>query len=195
MLGTKAKYKGLKYPGADPKADSCGLRIVRTEMGFTLYFPPPQRNELNKTWKIGIATSTEPARGFKPLGYIEGLDGKAMIDPSVFIDTDGRPYLYYGGGGVCKGGKLKENMSEIDGSMQDMVGLVDFHEATWVFKRNGTYYLTYADNTRGFNRLRYATGSSALGPWTHKGVYLDSTGCDTSHGSVVEYKGQWYAFP
>jgi hypothetical protein len=25
-------------------------------------------------------------------------------------------------------------------------------------------------------------------------VYLDPTGCDTSHGSIVKYKGKWYAF-
>lgn len=26
------------------------------------------------------------------------------------------------------------------------------------------------------------------------GIYLEPTGCDTSHGSIVEYNGQWYAF-
>ena len=41
-----------------------------------------------------------------------------MIDPCVFVDDDGQAYFYYGGGGVCKGGKLKENMMEIDGPMQ-----------------------------------------------------------------------------
>jgi arabinoxylan arabinofuranohydrolase len=79
-----------------------------------------------------------------------------------------------------------------------MEGLKDFHEATWVFKRKGIYYLTYADNHRegskGANRLSYATSNNPLGPWTYRGVYLDSTGCDTSHGSVVEYRGQYYAF-
>jgi hypothetical protein len=85
-------------------------------------------------------------------------------------------------------------MMEVDGSVQPMTGLTDFHEATWVFKRNGIYYLTYADNHPQVNRLQYAIGSSPLGPWTAKGVYLEPTDCDTSHGSVVEYKGQWYAF-
>jgi hypothetical protein len=142
-----------------------------------------------------VAVSDKPASGFKVLpDYIGGLDGNAMIDPCVFTDTDGTAYFYYGGGGVCKGGKLKKNMTEIDGEMQKMAGLVDFHEGTWVFKRNGIYYLTYADNHRGLNRLQYATSSSPLGPWTPKGVYLDVTDCDTSHGSAVEYKGQWYQF-
>ena len=87
--------------------------------------------------------------------------------------------------------------------MRPMEGLVDFHEAAFVFRRENIYYLTYADNhtekdatgkQRGYNRLCYATSSSPLGPWKYQGVYLYPTDCDTSHGSVVEYKGQWYAF-
>jgi len=85
-------------------------------------------------------------------------------------------------------------MVEIDGKMQDMVGLQDFHEAAWLFKRKGIYYLTYADNNRRENQLRYAMSNNPLGPWEYKGVYLEPTGCDTSHGSVVEFKGKWYAF-
>src|SRR5208337_5323021 len=67
-------------------------------------------------------------------------------------------------------------------------------EATWVFKRKGVYYLSYAHNNPRVNRMQYAISSNPLGPWTSKGVYLEPTGCDTTHGSVVEYKGQWYQF-
>ena len=38
-----------------------------------------------------------------------------MIDPCVFVDDDGQAYIYNGGGGTCKGGKLKDNMIELDG--------------------------------------------------------------------------------
>lgn len=161
---------------------------------YYFYFPHPSGTEWNKTWKIGVATSSKPASDFVAKGYIDGLDGNAMIDPAVFTDTDGQVYFYYGGGSVCKGGKLKANMVEIDGAMQNMTGLVDFHEATWVFKRGNTYYLTYADNHPGANCMRYATSSNPLGPWTHRGIYIEPTGCDTTHGSVVEFKGQWYQF-
>jgi len=161
---------------------------------YYFYFPHPSGHEWNQTWKIGVATSSKPASDFKSGGYLAGLDGNAMIDPAVFTDTDGTVYLYYGGGAVCKGGKLKANMTEIDGDMQLMTGLVDFHEATWVFKRNGIYYLSYADNHPGANRMHYATSPNPLGPWAHRGIYIEPTGCDTTHGSVVEYKGQWYQF-
>ncbi len=161
---------------------------------YYFYFPHPSDTKWNNTWKIGIATSKQPASNFKQAGYIEGLGGDAMIDPCVFVDTDGKAYFYYGGGRICQGGKLKDNMMELDGEMQGMKGLEDFHEATWVFRRKDIYYLTYADNNPRENRLRYATSSSPLGPWTYRGVFLDTTGCDTNHGSVVEYKGKWYAF-
>ncbi len=166
---------------------------------YYFYFPHPSGTDWNKTWKIGIATSKKPASDFVAKGYLEtGNDNFAMIDPCIFIDDDGQAYFYYGGGNRCAGTKLKDNMTEIAQPLVYMEGLKDFHEAAWVFKRNGLYYLTYADNNKvngkGANRLNYATSKSPLGPWTYGGVYLDPTGCDTSHGSVVEYKGQWYAF-
>jgi hypothetical protein len=162
---------------------------------YYLYFPHPSGSDWGSTWKIGVATSTSPTGGFQVRGYIPNLD--SLIDPAVFVDDDGTAYLYYGGGGVAKGGRLKDNMMEVDGAMQDMQGLEDFHEASWVHKHNGVYYLSYADNhdvDGEHNRMRYATSRSPLGPWTSRGVYIDSTDSYTDHGSIVEYKGQSYAF-
>lgn len=149
---------------------------------------------------MGVATSKKPAGDFVVQGYVQGLgdDTFAMIDPCVFVDDNGQAYFYYGGGGRCAGAPLKENMLELAEPLTFMEGLVDFHEAAWVHKKDGVYYLSYADNHsengKGNNRLNYATSTNPLGPWTYGGVYLDPTGCDTSHGSIVEYKGQWYAF-
>ncbi|WP_165824114.1 family 43 glycosylhydrolase [Pseudochryseolinea flava] len=162
---------------------------------YYFYFPHPSGTSWNTTWKIGVATSTSPASGFTVQGYIPNLE--SHIDPCVFIDDDGQAYFYYGGGGTCKGGKLKSNMMEIDGEMKAMEGLEDFHEATWVHKRNGIYYLSHSDNNDDgikHNRMRYATSTSPLGPWTARGVYMDPTDSYTNHGSIVEYKGQWYSF-
>ncbi|WP_232517159.1 family 43 glycosylhydrolase [Chitinophaga sp. MD30] len=162
---------------------------------YYFYFPHPSGTDWGSTWKIGVATSTNPASGFTVQGYIPNLE--PFIDPTVFVDDDGQAYFYYGGGGTCKGGKLKNNMMEIDGAMQTMQGLVDFHEASLVHKRNGVYYLSYSDNHDvgdSHNQMRYATSNSPLGPWTHRGIYMDPTDSYTNHGSIVEYKGQWYAF-
>lgn len=115
------------------------------------------------------------------------------------MDDDGQAYIYNGGSSRCYGGKLKDNMVELDGPMVEMQGLNDFHEGAWIHKRNGIYYLSYPDNHinengKQYNRIHYAMSTSPLGPWDYKGILLEETDCDTSHGSIVEYKGQWYMF-
>ncbi len=169
---------------------------------YYFYFPHPSGagSEWNTTWKIGVATSRYPAKDFVVQGYIPNIP--SHIDPCVFVDDDGQAYFYYGGGGQCLGGKLKENMMEIDGRLQPMEGLVDFHEAAWVHKRDGLYYLSYSDNhdenwndgVSGDNRMRYATSTSPLGPWSHRGIYMEPTDSYTNHGSIVEFRGEWLAF-
>lgn len=164
---------------------------------YYLYFPHPSDTDWNNSWKIGIATSKSPTSGFKVIGYMK--DVKPYIDPCVFVDDDGTAYFYQGGSGKCFGGKLKDNMIEIDGELKEMTGLTDFHEAPWVFKKDGLYYLTHSDNhvdkkDGTFNRMQYSVSKSPLGPWTPMGIYLDSTDTLTNHGSIIEFKGQWYTF-
>ncbi|WON94965.1 MULTISPECIES: family 43 glycosylhydrolase [unclassified Sphingobacterium] len=167
---------------------------------YYFYFPHPSGTEWNKTWKIGVATSKSPAKDFVVQGYVKGAE--ALIDPHIFIDDNGQAYFYQGGGGVCKAGKLKDNMMEIDGELQKMEGLEDFHEASWVHKYNGKYYLSYSDNhdenwkdgVKGDNRMRYAVSDNPMGPWKSMGIYMDPTNSYTNHGSIVKFKGKWYAF-
>jgi beta-xylosidase len=168
---------------------------------YYLYFPHPSDTQWNSSWKIGVATSKDPAKDFVVQGYIPNIP--SHIDPCVFVDDDDQAYFYFGGGGKCLGGKLKDNMMEIDGELREMQGLFDFHEATWIHKKDGLYYLSYSDNhdgnnssdgVKGDNRLRYAVSANPLGPWSHKGIYMDPTDSYTNHGSIVEYKGHWYAF-
>ncbi|WP_063847541.1 family 43 glycosylhydrolase [Bacillus sp. FJAT-28004] len=161
---------------------------------YYFYYPHPSGSNWNDSWKIGVATSQKPASDFKDQGFIPGLGGFALIDPCVLVDDDGRAYMYYGGGSRCEGGELNDDMMSIKGEMREMEGLEDFHEAAWVFKRADLYYLTYADNLEGNNRMRYATSKHPLGPWTYRGIFLEPTGCSTTHGSVAEFKGQWYLF-
>ncbi|WP_141502506.1 family 43 glycosylhydrolase [Paenibacillus luteus] len=162
---------------------------------YYFYFPHPSDTNWNNSWKIGVATSDKPAADFTVQGYIEGLPGSNLIDPSVFRDDDGTYYLYAGGGGTSYGVKLGSDMMSLDGPIKQFTELQDFHEATWVFKRGSLYYLMYSDNNPGANRMRYATSSSPLGPWVNRGVILDPVkNSETSHGSIVEYKGNWYMF-
>jgi arabinoxylan arabinofuranohydrolase len=162
---------------------------------YYFYFPHPSDSNWNNSWKIGVAVSDKPAADFTMKGYIKGLPGDSLIDPSVFRDDDGTYYLYVGGGGRSYGVKLANDMLSLDGQLKQFTELDDFHEATWVFKRGDLYYLMYADNSSGGNRMRYATSSSPLGPWKNRGVMLDPVkNSSTTHGSIVKYKGNWYLF-
>jgi hypothetical protein len=165
---------------------------------YYFYFPhpsDPSSANWNNTWKIGVAVSLSPSRDFTPLtNYIQGVGGFAMIDPDPFVDDDGQAYLFYGGGGNCAVAKLNPDMVSINGAVQAVTNLTDFHEGTWVFKRNGIYYLTYADNNSSGNQMRYATSASPLGPWTNQSVYMSPSSSGTTQGSVVEFNGQWYQF-
>lgn len=75
-----------------------------------------------------------------------------------------------------------------------------FHEGSYMIKHNGLYYLVYADISRkGMPTcLGYSTSKSPMGPYTYRGVIIDNDGCDprvwNNHGSLVEFKGQWYVF-
>jgi len=168
---------------------------------YYFYFPhcvswKGENGATETVWKIFVATSKDPATGFKVVGYLK--DAVSRIDPNVFLDDDGTLYFYQGGGSHVFSGKFKkDDWTQLDGTPVEMTGATNFHEGAWVFKKDGIYYLTYPDNhdtKQGGNQLRYATSTSPLGPWTEKGIYMHPHGGDTAHGSVVYFKGKWYQF-
>lgn len=141
------------------------------------------RRRLGRSGATSCATPTPHAHGFLPT-----------------VRTTATAYVFVGGGGVgCYGGKLKrDNWLELDGGMKKMEGLnADFHEAPFLFKKDGKYYMTHSDNNPeqlGGNQLMYAIGDSPLGPWRDGGVYMLPHAEETAHGSIVQFKGKWYQF-
>lgn len=148
----------------------------------------------------GTAVADSPIGPFK--------DGKIVkearqIDPSVFIDDDGQAYMTWGQF-ECKMAKLKPNMREIDPQTIQTAVITEkehhFHEGSQLIKRNGIYYLIYADISRRGRptSLGYATATSPFGPYTYRGVIIDNFGSDpvawNNHGSLVEVNGQWFVF-
>lgn len=59
---------------------------------YYLYFPVKDKQNV---FRIGVATSKTPTGPFKP--EAEPIKGSYSIDPTVFQDTDGKAYLYFGG--------------------------------------------------------------------------------------------------
>jgi arabinoxylan arabinofuranohydrolase len=149
----------------------------------------------------GVAQSLAPTGPFTNAVPIEGADGDA-IDPAVLVDDDGQVY-YYWGQFHMRGAKLRPDLGGIQPETL-CTDLIDeaghgFHEGASIRKRNGIYYLVYADISRGRPTcLGYATGQFPLGPFTKRGIIVDNTGCDpetwNNHGSIAEFNGQWYVF-
>lgn len=142
--------------------------------------------------KIGVAIGPSPTGPFTDIGaplvssqttspHIEA------IDPMVFIDTDGKAYLYYGGSAGSNLGirQLDTNtMTSFSGSL-NVVTPTAFTEAPFMSKRNGVYYISYSNGSWQTNtyNVRYATSSSPIGPWTYKGQILTSDSLHKGPGS------------
>ena len=164
---------------------------------YYLYYCQPERNAAE-----GVAVGDAPNGPFKG-GRRIPLAGIEEIDPAVFIDDDGQAY-YIWGQFRAKVAKLRPNMTEIDPStiVNDIVteSAHHFHEGSFMVKRKGIYYLVYADVSRGSRPtcLGYSTSDSPMGPFNYGGVIIDNDHCDpgnwNNHGSIVEYRGQWYVF-
>jgi hypothetical protein len=59
---------------------------------YYLYFPAKDKNGI---FRIGVAASQHPSGPFK--AQPEAIKGSFSIDPAVFMDDDGRAYMYFGG--------------------------------------------------------------------------------------------------
>lgn len=159
-------------------------------------------------WLHVLYTSDTPVGPWTYKGFITCKDGELLpktIDPCIFVDDDGEAYLYISGDRKgCWAGRLNPDdwtklVDENAVPQVDPEGtlLPTFHEAPFVFKRDGVYFLTYSDGNPmhlGGNKLLYATSDSPLGPWTPQGPYMNPHGEDTTHGSIVWFKGKPYQF-
>jgi len=142
---------------------------------------------------IGIAVSDSPTGPFA-----DAIGGPLWRepyanDPSLFIDDDGKAYLYFHGKNHDYSViEMADDLLGVKGDFykMDMGGYEPKMEGPWVFKRNGIYYFTMPENNR---ILSYYTSKSPKGPWQYQGVIMESEGANNHH-SIVEFKGQWILF-
>ncbi|MBD8101232.1 OmpL47-type beta-barrel domain-containing protein [Plantibacter sp. CFBP 8775] len=125
------------------------------------------------------------------------------IDPTVFVDDDGRVYLYWGSFSQLRAVELEADMVTLTGDVRTISSGVDgFFEAAWLFKRGATYYLAYAANNAGPDStctpatyhacIAYSSADSPFGPWTQRGRVLAPVSSTTSHPAITEFQGEWY---
>lgn len=178
------------------KGDAWASQVIERNGKFYWYVTVEHGSVHGKS--IGIAVSDSPTGPFK-----DAL-GKALItndmtkftdiswddiDPTVYIDTDGQAYLFWGNT-ACHYAKLKENMTEIDGEIHH-IKLPNFTEAPWIHKHKDWYYLSYAYEFP--EKIAYAMSKSITGPWEFKGILNELAGnSNTNHQSIIDFKGQSY---
>lgn len=199
------------FAWAAPGHAYAGQIILGPDKQFYLYAPVQEADSKNRDpFAIGVAVADSPLGPWEdahPSGPIISQsvperNNIQNIDPTQFVDDNGRVYIYWGTFGQLRGMELAQDMVTPKGPEVTVTGLTGFFEAPWFFKRKGTYYMIYADNQAGPNSpctpavyhacIAYGTSPSPLGPWTYRGVILDPVSSTTSHPGAIEFKGKWY---
>lgn len=173
---------------------------------YYLFFGANDVHE-GETGGIGVAVADKPAGPFrdligKPLiGNIH--NGAQPIDQFAYRDDDGQLYLYYGGWGHLNVVRLASDLKSLqpfaDGTTYREITPPGYVEGSFVVKRNGIYYLMWSEGgwTGPDYRVAYATGPSALGPFTKRGVILaqdERVARGAGHHSVINEPGtdRWW---
>lgn len=143
-------------------------------------------------------------------------EGFGFIDPTVFIDDDGKAYLFWGNKGLWYG-ELNDDMVSFKDGWQEVSGYHDpecfgelqskmnwakgqnemmtqYEEGPWIMKRNGTYILSYPAGGVP-EHMAYSTAPTINGPWTYRGRIMDEAeNSFTIHGGNITFKGRDFMF-
>ncbi|CRZ34169.1 glycosyl hydrolase family 43 [Herbinix hemicellulosilytica] len=150
---------------------------------YYLFFPAKDKEGI---FRIGVAISDNPAGPFTPEpNYIPG---SYSIDPAIFVDDDGKAYLYFGGiwGGQLEKwqtGTFNPNAGPQDPKEvaigprvavmnDDMLSFAEPPQEIQILDENGKPLLAGDEDKRYFE-----------GPWMHKynGTYYLSYSTGTTH--------------
>ncbi len=132
------------------------------------------------------------------------------IDPTVLIDTDAdgteHRYLAWGNGKyyICELNEDMTSVKDIDGdgeiimhkdvrerTIKSLPADNWYTEAPWLYKRDGKYYLFYAQNWR--EEMAYAMCDEPMGRYDFKQIIMaPSSTANTNHPSVIDFNGKTY---
>ena len=203
------KYEGMIVKFSElgwAKKDAWAPDIIERNGKYYFYFSAAS--------SIGVAVSDSPTGPFTdPLGapLIPFEEDMSTIDPCVFIDDDGRAYLYWGATfyGKMFMRELAPDMISFKGEKKvvfDYSLEKDYHcEGSFILKRNGLYYYLWSEYiwcdspSLKFDhsyRVNYAVSESPEGPFTKElsRVPILSTDMELNfigpgHNSVFNYPG------
>ncbi|GGE51957.1 endo-1,4-beta-xylanase [Pedobacter psychrotolerans] len=186
--------------------DAWAIQVIERNGKFFLYAPVKSMDK--KRSAIGVAVADNPYGPFyDPLGkpLISVSDGD--IDPTVFLDADGKAYLYWGNPD-CYYAELNDDMISLKGDAVRVPMTVAsfgkreanerrptlYEEGPWLYQRSSLYYLFWAGGPIP-EHLGYSTSKTPTGPWKYNGTLMPPEGKSfTNHPGVVDYKGKTYLF-
>lgn len=170
------------------------------------YWYVPMIHAATNRMAIGVAVSSSPTGPFTDaLGHPLVENGE--IDPTVFIDTDGQAYLYWGNPDLWFV-RLNADMISFSGSPTQIPLTTAgfgarsgnaarptlFEEGPWVYKRNNIYYNVFAARCCS-EFIGYSTAPGPTGPWTYRGTIMPTQGTSfTNHPGVIDFAGNSYFF-
>jgi beta-xylosidase len=187
--GFKA-YTSTNLKEWKPAGNDSGYVLRKTDAFGTKGFWAPQVFAYNNKFymayvaneNIAIAESSSPEGPFMQHTKTPLAAPVKQIDPFVFMDDDGRKYLYHvrlTGGNRIFVAEMTDDLTAIrPETLRECITATEDWEntarANWpvaegptVFKHKGTYYLVYTANDfrNPDYAVGYATSTSPLGPW------------------------------
>ena len=196
-------------------APAAAHKVIDGKDKFFLYFA-------NNASGIGVLTSDSPTGPWSdPIGHAlitretPGVESVTwLFDPAVFIDDDGKAYIYFGGG-VPEGKDEMPNTARVMQLGPDMTSVVGeavvipapfMFEDAGINKYNGTYYYSYCSNFYDGSRpegsppageIAYMTSNHPMGPWTYRGTILKNPGYffgvgGNNHHAIFQFGNEWY---
>ncbi|AIQ45841.1 glycosyl hydrolase family 43 [Paenibacillus sp. FSL R7-0273] len=150
---------------------------------------------------IGVAVADTPIGPFtaqpEPLITLEqikrlGLVMGQAIDPSIYVEEDGKVYLLFGNSHAAIVELGADMVTVLEDTMQNLEGLHDFREAVTVLKRDGLYHFTWSCDDTGSEdyHVNYGTSEQLYGPVNFQYTVLsknkDKNMLGTAHHSILQ---------
>ncbi|MFY9152288.1 MAG: glycoside hydrolase family 43 protein [Prolixibacteraceae bacterium] len=171
-----------------PEGVSDGLALKREDVWANRWFWAPEVFAVNGKFymyytadeHICVAVSNSPLGPFKQEIQKPMIDGEKCIDSSLFIDDNGKVYMFFdrfNDGLNIWVAELEDDLINIKPeTMHSCIHVSQPWEEIWprvnegsfVYKHNGVYYMTYSANSyeSTFYGIGVATAKNITGPWT-----------------------------
>ena len=173
MVGTA--FNDRTRPQMVPKGGIWAPDINYINGKYVMYY---SKSTWGGEWEcgIGVATADRPAGPFTDVGKLfisSEIEVQNSIDPFYFEEEDGSKYLFWGSFRGIYGIQLSDDGLSIKPGAEKVQIAGTLTEGTYIFKRDGYYYLfgsagTCCDGLNSTYRVVVARSQNLLGPYVNK---------------------------